>query len=167
MTDFADHPSDLVRAAHPLAAEAHRDDVRPGPGGADEPYLRHVERVAEVVAAVGAAPQLVAAALLHDVAEDHPDFWSRVREGVDRDVVKHVERLSKRDGEDYPDFIERAAEDADTRAIKLADVRDNHGGLDNLPTDTPEQRARVDKLRTRYAAALERLDESGPADRGD
>ncbi|MFD6727512.1 HD domain-containing protein [Corynebacterium xerosis] len=161
MTDFADHPDAMIRAAHALAARAHRDDVRPGPGGADEPYLRHVERVAEMVAAVGGTPDMIAAALLHDVAEDHPELWESERTGVDADVVKHVEALTKRDGESYPDFVERAAADERSRAIKLADVRDNHGGLGNLPTDTDAERARAEKLRARYGDALERLERDG------
>lgn len=161
MTDFADHPDAMIRAAHALAARAHRDDVRPGPGGADEPYLRHVERVAEMVAAVGGTPDMIAAALLHDVAEDHPELWESERTGVDADVVKHVEALTKRDGESYPDFVERAAADERSRAIKLADVRDNHGGLGNLPTDTDAERARAAKLRARYGDALERLERDG------
>ena len=158
MTDFAAHPDATIRRAHALAAEAHRDDVRPGPGGADEPYLRHVERVAEIVEAAGGAPQLVAAALLHDVAEDHPEFWAVVRDGVARDVVKHVETVTRRAGESYPDFVERAAADGQSRAIKLADVRDNHRSLHNLPTGTDDERARVEKLRARYEKALERLE---------
>ncbi|WP_196775438.1 HD domain-containing protein [Corynebacterium xerosis] len=158
MTDFAAHPDDTIRRAHALAAEAHRDNVRPGPGGEDEPYLRHVERVAEIVEAAGGAPQLVAAALLHDVAEDHREFWAVARDGVARDVVKHVETLTRRSGESYPDFVERTAADGQSRAIKLADVRDNHGSLDNLPTGTDDERARVKKLRARYEKALERLE---------
>ncbi|MFD5867491.1 HD domain-containing protein [Corynebacterium sp. NPDC060344] len=159
MTDFAAHPDATIRAAHALAARAHRDDVRPGPGGADEPYLRHVERVAEVVEAVGGGPDMVAAALLHDVAEDHPELWDRERSGMREDVVKHVEAVTRRDGESYPEFVERAAAGEESRAIKLADVRDNHGSLGNLPTGTDGERARVEKLRARYGAALERLEE--------
>lgn len=166
MTDFTEHPDAGVRAAHAIAARAHRDDTRPGPDGAAEPYLRHVERVAEVVEAVGGTPQMVAAALLHDVAEDHPEEWILVRDGLDGSVVTHVEALTKRDGETYPEFIERAAADRQSRTIKLADVRDNHGGLDNLPTGTDVERARVAKLRTRYAAALARLEADSAAEQG-
>ena len=161
MTDFATHRDAMIRAALALAARAHADDVRPGPGGTDEPYLRHVERVAEMVEAVGGTPDMIAAALLHDVAEDHPEIWESARAGLPADVVKHVEALTKRDGEDYADFVDRAAADERSRTIKLADVRDNHGGLDNLPTGTDAERARVDKLRTRYSAALERLESDG------
>lgn len=158
MTDFAAHPDPVIRAAHELAARAHRDDVRPGPGGADEPYLRHVERVAEVVEAVGGGPDMIAAALLHDVAEDHPELWEAERNGVPASVVKHVEAVTKQTGETYPEFVERAAAAEESRTIKLADVRDNHGSLENLPTDTDAERARVDKLRARYGAALKRLE---------
>ncbi len=158
MTDFAEHPDAMIRTAHALAARAHRDDVRPGPGGSDEPYLRHVERVAEMVDAVGGSPDMVAAALLHDVAEDHPELWEEERGRLDAGVVKHVEAVTRMPGESYPDFVERAAAGEESRAIKLADVRDNHGGLGNLPTGTAAERARAEKLRARYGAALKKLE---------
>ena len=104
--------------------------------------------------------------MLHDVAEDHPEFWAVVRDGVARDVVKHVETVTRRSGESYPDFVERAAADGQSRAIKLADVRDNHGSLHNLPTGTDDERARVEKLRARYEKALERLERTEGAGGG-
>ena len=59
-----------------------------------------------------------------------------------------------------------AAADGQSRAIKLADVLDNHGSLHNLPTGTYDERARVEKLRARYEKALERLERTEGAGGG-
>jgi (p)ppGpp synthase/HD superfamily hydrolase len=60
---------DLVAAAADYAREVHADDIRKGSG---EPYFAgHLAPVAETVAAHGGTPEQVAAAYLHDAAEDH------------------------------------------------------------------------------------------------
>jgi len=58
----------VVRAAR-LAAELHADDVRKG---SSQPYFEgHLEPVARIVAEDGGSAVQVAAAYLHDAAEDH------------------------------------------------------------------------------------------------
>ena len=58
----------LVRRAAALAAELHAGDVRKG---SDQPYFEgHLEPVARLVAEAGGTPVQVAAAYLHDAAED-------------------------------------------------------------------------------------------------
>lgn len=146
----------LVAVAVALATEAHRTDTRPGADGS-EPYIHHPLRVAASVRSQGASPEVVAAAVLHDVAEDHPELWAERRASLPDRVVTIVELLSRRDDETYAEFVERAAADPDSRLVKLADVNDNLGSLDNLPRDTKEQRARFEKLDIRYRAALETL----------
>jgi len=60
---------DLVVAAADLARELHADDVRKGSG---ESYFEgHLAPVAAIVAADGGTAEQVAAAYLHDAAEDH------------------------------------------------------------------------------------------------
>src|SRR3546814_10141422 len=60
---------DLVVAAADLARELHAGDVRKGSG---EPYFEgHLAPVAAIVAADGGTAEQVAAAYLHDAAEDH------------------------------------------------------------------------------------------------
>jgi guanosine-3',5'-bis(diphosphate) 3'-pyrophosphohydrolase len=56
----------LTRAAL-AAAEAHKGQTRKG---GDVPYVNHVIEVAQLVAEAGGTPEMVAAALLHDVVED-------------------------------------------------------------------------------------------------
>ena len=57
----------LVNKAAAFAAMAHAGVVRKWSG---EPYVEHCERVAARLSALGFGPDVVAAALLHDVVED-------------------------------------------------------------------------------------------------
>ena len=60
---------DLVARAAAYAREVHAGDVRKGSGG---PYFEgHLAPVAAIVEADGGTPVQVAAAYLHDAAEDH------------------------------------------------------------------------------------------------
>lgn len=60
---------DLVAAAARYARELHAGDIRKGSG---EPYFdAHLAAVARIVAEDGGSPVQVAAAYLHDAAEDH------------------------------------------------------------------------------------------------
>lgn len=60
---------DLVERAARYAREVHAGDVRKGSG---EPYFDgHLEPVARIVAEDGGSPVQIAAAYLHDTAEDH------------------------------------------------------------------------------------------------
>ena len=61
--------SPLVAKALTFAAAAHAGVERKWTG---EPYVRHVERVAGRLKALGFGPEVVAAAVLHDVVEDTP-----------------------------------------------------------------------------------------------
>ena len=81
-------PSDIefVQRAHERAAKAHGDQKRKS----GEPYITHPEEVAGILADLRLDAATVAAALLHDVAEDTAiavsvlevssgrrwDFWS-------------------------------------------------------------------------------------------
>lgn len=62
MTDAA-----LLTRAALVAAEAHAGQTRKG---GKIPYVNHVIEVAHLVAEAGGTPEMVAAALLHDVVED-------------------------------------------------------------------------------------------------
>lgn len=59
--------SELVNKARSFAAMAHAGVVRRWSG---EPYVEHCERVAGRLEALGFGPEVIAAALLHDVVED-------------------------------------------------------------------------------------------------
>jgi (p)ppGpp synthase/HD superfamily hydrolase len=83
----------LVQRAAAYAAEAHRDDLRKG---TTIPYLSHLWSVAALVLEHGGDDIQVAAALLHDVVEDHggQGRLDEVRRAFGDEVASLVEALS-------------------------------------------------------------------------
>jgi (p)ppGpp synthase/HD superfamily hydrolase len=126
-----------------IAAEAHRGQV----DKAGEPYLLHPMRV--MLRVEGERERLVA--LLHDVVEDGPGWTlDRVRsEGFAEEVVRAVERLTKREGEPYDAAIERAAADPLARQVKLADLEDNMR-LARIAHPSEHDVARLERYRRAY-----------------
>lgn len=61
--------ANLIRTARLLADVAHTGQVRKYTGA---PYIQHCEEVADIVAGIGRRAEVIAAAWLHDVAEDTP-----------------------------------------------------------------------------------------------
>src|SRR3990172_3879859 len=57
---------ELIMRAYRVAAEAHRDQKR----HSGEPYINHCTTVASILAELKVPPEVVAAGLLHDTAED-------------------------------------------------------------------------------------------------
>ncbi len=84
---------DLVLAASSYAADAHCADVRKA---TTIPYLSHLWAVAALALEHGADDEQVAAALLHDVVEDHggPTRLAEVRRRFGEGVAELVEALS-------------------------------------------------------------------------
>jgi len=84
---------DLVMRASSYAAEAHRDDLRKA---TTVPYLSHLWSVAALVMEHGGDDEQVAAALLHDVAEDHGGAAriADLAEQFGSEVARLVEALS-------------------------------------------------------------------------
>jgi (p)ppGpp synthase/HD superfamily hydrolase len=84
---------DLVQRAAAYAADAHRDDLRKG---TTIPYVSHLWSVAALVLEHGGDDRQVAAALLHDVVEDHGGLerLSDVRSRFGDEVATIVEALS-------------------------------------------------------------------------
>ncbi len=124
--------NELEARAHAFATDAHGDiDQRRKYTG--EPYIVHPIAVAELVRSVPHTPEMIAAALLHDVVEDTPvtiegietEFGARVAELVgwltdvsrpgdgNRRVRKHL------------DLLHTAKAPPDAKTIKLADLIDN------------------------------------------
>lgn len=84
---------DLVMRAAAYAADAHRNDLRKA---TTIPYLSHLWSVAALVMEHGGDDEQVAAALLHDVAEDHGGA-ARIADIAERfgpEVARLVEALS-------------------------------------------------------------------------
>ncbi len=128
--------SPLVAQAYLVAEEAHQGQHRKADG---ESYIEHVGKVSDRVAAAGFGPEVVAAALLHDVVE-HTDtsnddlgevFGERVAELVgamtDREEIEPWESRKR----EHRDRIEASGRDgcAIYAADKIAGVGEARAGF--------------------------------------
>lgn len=146
------HPVDWLFAALSFAAERHRDQRRKG--ALHAPYINHLIEVAHLLWSVGGVrdPEVLAAAVLHDVLEDTPTspkeinrlFGVRVRalvqEVSDDKSLPQAER--KRLQEEHAPCLT-----ADAKLIKLADKISN---VRSILEDPPEQWS--DARRREYVA---------------
>lgn len=120
----------LIERALAFATERHAGQLRKY---SNDPYIIHPMAVAELVRATGAADEVVAAALLHDVLEDTGTAYSELAEAFGERVADLVVELTntttradgnraKRKGMDRDRL---ATVSADAQTIKLADLIDN------------------------------------------
>ncbi len=124
------HPLEQRALAFATRAHASIDQRRKYTG---EPYIVHPMAVAELVAATGARPEVVAAALLHDVVEDTPVSLEEISREFGPDVGFLVEQLTdvSRPGDGNRavrkelDRQHSAAASPEGQTIKLADLLDN------------------------------------------
>ena len=137
-----------------IATEAH--DGQRDRGGA--PYILHPLRV--MLAVEGDREKI--AAVLHDVAEDCPEWpLARLREQpFSGAVCDALDALTRRPGEDYWTFIGRCNADPIARSVKLADLRDNQD-LTRIKNPTEKDAERVRKYVTASMILL-----SGPSHDG-
>jgi len=104
-----------------------------------EPYIVHPVAVAELVMSVPHTPEMVAAALLHDVLEDTDVPYSVLEEEFGTTVAEYVQLLSDPPKESQPGLnrAERKALDverfrnapAEVQTIKFADFIDNTSSI--------------------------------------
>jgi hypothetical protein len=95
--------------------------------------------------------EFMAAAVLHDVAEDTKVTLNEILRLFGVSVHRIVDGVTRREGEVYMDFIVRAASEIGSRRLKRIDVKINLGRIAQLPV--PEQ-----SIRRRYERALSFLD---------
>lgn len=138
-----ENPVALVMKAADFAARAHVDQRRKGKAG--EPYIGHPIEVAALVAEAGADPEVVAAALLHDVVEDCGVSLDELREAFGSRVAALVaevtddKSLPKQRRKDLQ--VEHAAHASpDAQRIKLADKTSNVRALKASPPDWDDAR---------------------------
>jgi (p)ppGpp synthase/HD superfamily hydrolase len=120
--------SPLVVKALAFATKAHAGVSRKWTG---EPYVKHPERVAAKIAALGLGPEMIAAAYLHDVVEDTEvtsetlvSEFGPVVAGLVAEVTKPVvpgNRAARKAA--YRAHL--AASSTEGATIKLADMLDN------------------------------------------
>lgn len=112
--------SQLILDAFRIALDAHGDQ-RYG----NEPYIYHPLQVADEVAHLG--ENYIAAALLHDVIEDHPDFEPVVMSSMPMIVTNALVVLRRYVSQHYFDYILRIKKSKDpiALAVKRADLHAN------------------------------------------
>jgi GTP pyrophosphokinase len=146
-----EHLAEVYRAA----ADWHGDQVRP----AGEPYVEHLLQALQVAVEAGGAtdPDVLAAVLLHDVAEDTPGTVEEIRDRFGARTAELVAAVTKPepgDGEDpaavrtaYLRSFENA--EPDVLLVKLSDRYSNVQALDTHP--------RPDKQRRYYAETVRQI----------
>ena len=121
---------------------------------AGKPYFeRHVEEVAELVAATaGATVEHVTVAYLHDVVEDTEVTLDGLKLFFTDMIVDTVDAITRREGETYFEYIDRMKENELAVFVKRADLTVNLG---NNPPD---------KLANRYKLALDIVERKSNGD---
>lgn len=135
--------AERMRRAIRFGCKVHAQD-----SWGDFPYATHLALVAVEARNIEEEnPALEAAAWLHDVVEDHPEYTEELKDEFP-ELFEIVSIVSRVDGETYDDFITRILETYNLTAIelKLADMRVN---LSNGPRES---------LRKRYEKNIGRLE---------
>lgn len=124
--------ADLVERARAFAVGAHAriNQLRKY---TSQPYDVHLKAVADLVAAAGGDPAMVAAAWLHDTVEDTPATFERIEREFGADVAALVRELTdvsrpgdgNRAARKAIDREHTAAASPRAKTVKLADVVDN------------------------------------------
>jgi (p)ppGpp synthase/HD superfamily hydrolase len=130
-----------------IARQAHQGQV----DKAGKPYIEHPLRVME---ACQDDPMAAMAAVLHDVAEDCPE-WPIERleaEGFPEPVIEALDLLCHRKETPYLAYIAAIKANPIAKRVKLADLEDNMD-LGRLDNPGPKDRQRLVK----YMAAKQQL----------
>jgi (p)ppGpp synthase/HD superfamily hydrolase len=115
---------EIIARAIKFAGMAHKDDK-----WGEHPYMVHLALVANEVRSIAPDfPLLEAAAWLHDVIEDHPEYTDEVRRDFP-EIFPIIQTVSRVEGESYDEFIQRILDsyEDDSIMLKLADMRINLG----------------------------------------
>ena len=120
----------LIQRAIVFATQAHAGQTRKYTG---EPYVNHPVEVMRLVSEVNDDPEVLAAAVLHDVVEDTPATITNIRIGFNARVAALVDDLTDvskpEDGNRATrkelDRQHTAKASPDAKTIKLADLISN------------------------------------------
>jgi (p)ppGpp synthase/HD superfamily hydrolase len=121
----------IVDKARQFAHQAHGTQKR---RDGLTPYYKHPEALVELLRTWGVTNEnILAAAHLHDVAEDTVVSIDELEEAFGKEISDMVYNLSHQPNEDYPAYIKRIAK-TNSVLIKLSDI------IMNLSDDpTPKQ----------------------------
>ena len=167
----AQRPEDevrVIREASQLALRAHDGQKR----ASGEPYFKHVQAVAALLADLGFDSETIAAAILHDVVEDTDVTLETIRQQFGKDIARLVDGVTKLDAieqqglasklsianlqaENLRKIFLAMAEDVRVVLIKLADRTHNMRTLAYLD-DAQRQRIAKETLDI-YAPLANRL----------
>ena len=143
----------MIKKAAEFAAKAHEGAVRKG---STIPYIVHPYEAAVIVSGLTSDPEIIAAALLHDVMEDTPYTLEDLRqEGFSEEVLEALLCLTHREGESYTAYIGRVCENPLAARVKYADLQDNMD-LRRIPEPTERDFARLEK----YKGAKARIEKA-------
>lgn len=134
-------PDSLIKLAHDIAKDAHRNQKRRFNG---DPYIVHPEAVAARL-----PDRLKPLGFLHDVLEDNPREYpiDRLIDLFPMWLTARIVMLSRRHDEEYDNYVLRIARDEAAKTVKIADLRHNLSDL------------RPGALRNSYRLALRVLGE--------
>ena len=125
----------------PQEARAFAEQQHEGQMYGEEPYMTHVDAVANQFD----DPHMQRIAYLHDTVEDGKIGIGDIHERFGESVGHAVDAMTRRQDESYFDYIRRVAEHPEARQVKVADLTHNLSG--NPPGS----------LRQRYEKALAML----------
>jgi guanosine-3',5'-bis(diphosphate) 3'-pyrophosphohydrolase len=148
--DAAAERSDLVRDALAFARDAHDDQVRET-GSGEMPFIEHPLAVAEHLAEEGFGDEVLAAGLLHDVAEHAEVELPLLRERFGDEVADLVGVLTESGS--IESYEERKEEHRDRIA---------KAGPEARAIFTADKTANVEVLREAYAVEGEEVDAELP-----
>ncbi|MAB48220.1 MAG: RelA/SpoT family protein [Flavobacteriaceae bacterium] len=134
----------LIRHAFEVALDAHKDQRRKS----GEAYIFHPIAVAKIVAQeIGLDATSIAAALLHDVVEDNPDYTiadmerlfgetvARIVDGLTKISVLNKEMDVSLQAENFRKMLLTLNEDVRVIIIKIADRLHNMQTMDSMRAD--------------------------------
>lgn len=116
----------VIERAYTVAERAHRGQKR----RSGEPYITHPIAVAQILAELGVAPVVIAAALLHDTVEDTEYSIEQLTEEFGAEIAMLVDGVTKLDKVKYGDsaqaetvrkMVVAMSKDIRVLVIKLAD----------------------------------------------
>lgn len=130
-----------IEEAYLFARKKHQGQMRKS----GEPYITHPVAVAIILANLGAGPQTLISALLHDVVEDTDTTFEDMERMFGRDVAEMIDGVTKisklefnvepSQADNHQKMLIAMAKDIRVILIKIADRLHNIRTLESMPQD--------------------------------
>lgn len=139
-----------------IAKEAHAGVFRKD----GEPYINHPLRVSQsafvnddLILTGQEIENARIVAVLHDVIEDHPEFYERVMlAGFNDQIIEALKLVTKEEGISYKDYVANLIKSGNkiAMAVKLGDLTDNLNSSEKLVEETTDLnvKKKFEQLRT-------------------